>query len=90
MIAKQDRPLTADQYKTAKDKAFTDWLAAAKKDYGVQTFDIWKEHVPTEPNFISIATDAANAQNTALAEKDLQLRHHKCKDTCTARKCRCK
>ena len=69
LIAKQDRPLTADQYKTAKDKAFSDWLEAARKEYGVQTFDIWKEHVPTEPNFTSIATDAANAQSTALAEK---------------------
>ena len=69
LIAKQDRPLTADQYKTAKDKAFSDWLEVARKEYGEQTFDIWKEHVPTEPNFTSIATDAANAQSTALAEK---------------------
>ena len=70
LIAKQDRPLTADQYNAAKDKAFTDWLTAAREEYGVETFDIWKEHLPTEPNFITMATDSANAQNTALAEQE--------------------
>jgi len=69
LISKQDRPLTADQYKAAKDKVFSDWLTAAREEYGVQIFDIWKERVPVEPNFISMATDSANAQNTALAEQ---------------------
>lgn len=68
LIAKQDRPLTADQYETAKNKAFTDWLAAARAEYGVETFDIWKQYVPTDPNFITMATDSAIAQKTALAE----------------------
>jgi peptidyl-prolyl cis-trans isomerase D len=70
LIAKQDRPFTADQYKSAKTKAFQDWLTAARKEYGVEIFDIWKEHVPTEPNFITMATESANAQNTALAEEN--------------------
>jgi hypothetical protein len=69
LIAKQDRPLTADQYETAKNKVFQDWLTAAREEYGVETFDIWKENVPTEPNFITMATDSVNAQNTALAEE---------------------
>ena len=59
LIAQQDRPLTADQYDAAKNKAFTDWLAAARTEYGVETFDIWKQFVPTEPSFISMATEAA-------------------------------
>ena len=70
LIAKQDRPLTADQYSAAKNKAFQDWLTAAREEYGVEIFDIWKEHVPTEPNFITMATESANAQNTALAEQE--------------------
>ncbi len=69
LIAKQERPLTADQYATAKSQAFSDWLTKAREEYGVETFDIWKEHVPTEPNFITAATEAANAQNTAIAEE---------------------
>jgi len=68
LIAKQDRPLTADQYETAKQKAFADWLTAAKEEYGVETFDIWQSRVPSEPNFVTIATEAANDQLTAQAE----------------------
>jgi parvulin-like peptidyl-prolyl isomerase len=69
LIAKQERPLSADQYQAAKDKAFSDWLTKAREEYGVETFDIWKNHVPTEPNFFTVATEAVNAQNTALAEE---------------------
>jgi parvulin-like peptidyl-prolyl isomerase len=69
LIAKQDRPLSADQYDAAKNKVFSDWLTAARDTYGVETFDIWKEHIPTDPNFVTMATDSANAQNTALAEE---------------------
>ena len=72
LIAKQDRPLTQEQYDTARNTAFQDWLTAAREEYGVETFDIWMEYVPTEPNFITMATDSANAQNTALAEQDAQ------------------
>ncbi len=68
LIAKQDRPLTADQYETAKQKIFADWLTAAKEEYGVETFDIWQSRVPTEPNFVTIATEASNDQLTAQAE----------------------
>lgn len=68
LIAKQDRPLTADQYEAAKDKAFSDWLTAAKEEYGVEIFDIWRQHVPSEPNFITQATEIANAQLTSQAE----------------------
>jgi parvulin-like peptidyl-prolyl isomerase len=68
LIAKQDRPLSAQQYDTAKNKAFTDWLAAAREEYGVETYDIWKQHVPSEPNFISIATDAAVSAKATQAQ----------------------
>jgi len=68
LIAKQERPLTADQYKAAKDKVFSDWLTTAREEYGVQTFDIWQQRVPSEPNFVTQATEAANAQLTAQAE----------------------
>lgn len=68
LIAKQERPLTAEQYKAAKDKVFADWLTTAREEYGVQTFDIWQQRVPSEPNFVTQATEAANAQLTAQAE----------------------
>jgi hypothetical protein len=72
LLAKQNRPLSADAYNTAKDKAFTDWLAAARDTYGVETFDIWKEHIPTNPSFITIATDSAIAAQTSQAEANAQ------------------
>jgi len=69
LIAKQERPLSADQVESAKNQAFSEWLTKAREEYGVETFDIWKEHLPTEPNFITAATESANAQNTAIAEE---------------------
>jgi parvulin-like peptidyl-prolyl isomerase len=69
LIAKQDRPLTAQQYGTAKSKAFSDWLTSARDEYGVEIFDLWKQHIPSEPNFITIATDSAiSANSTREAE----------------------
>lgn len=68
LIAKQERPLTAEEYEARKNQAFTEWLAGVKEEYAVQTFDIWKRRVPMEPNFITAATDAANMQLTRQAE----------------------
>jgi peptidyl-prolyl cis-trans isomerase D len=73
LIAKQERPLTANQYETAKQKAFADWLTAAQEEYGVEIFDVWQSRVPTEPNFITIATESANDQLTAQAESVKKL-----------------
>lgn len=70
LIAKQERPLDSNRYESAKNQAFSAWLTAARDEYGVEIFDIWKKHVPSEPNFITAATEAVNAQNTALAKKD--------------------
>ena len=68
LIAKQNRPLTPEQYDAAKTKAFQDWLTAARDEYGVEIFDFWKGHVPSEPNFITIATESAIEQLTAQAK----------------------
>jgi parvulin-like peptidyl-prolyl isomerase len=69
LIAKQDRPLTADQYQAARDQAFRDWLETTKKEYTIETFDIWQARVPSEPNFTTMATEAANQQLTSIAEE---------------------
>jgi hypothetical protein len=68
MIARQERPFTADQYESKRNTAFTDWLTTAREEYGVETFDFWQGRAPAEPNFITMATDQANAANTAQAE----------------------
>lgn len=71
LIAKQDRPLTQEQYDAARDKVFQEWLTAAREEYGVEIFDFWKERTPSEPNFITMATDSANGALTAAAEEKL-------------------
>lgn len=68
LMAKRDMPLTADQLKQAKDAALKEWLTAAREEYGVETFDFWKQRVPDEPNFVTAATESAQAQQTAQAE----------------------
>jgi parvulin-like peptidyl-prolyl isomerase len=68
LIARQERPLTEDQFQTAKDTVFQEWLTSLHDEYGVETFDVWQQRVPTEPNFITAATAAADAQKTAQAK----------------------
>jgi len=64
-----ERGYSPEQLKAAQDQAFSDWLAQAKIDYAVETYDIWREHVPTEPSFESMATEAAQSQLTSIAEE---------------------
>jgi parvulin-like peptidyl-prolyl isomerase len=68
LIAKQERPLTAEGYESRKAIAFAEWLAAAKEEYGVEIYDIWQQRIPDQPNFITAATDSAIAQLTQQAE----------------------
>jgi peptidyl-prolyl cis-trans isomerase D len=49
VIAREELPLSASQYEQKKDTAFNDWLTAAKEAATIETFETWKEHVPTEP-----------------------------------------
>lgn len=74
LLGRQERPLTADELQQAKDTAFQQWLTSARDEYGVETFDIWQARVPTEPNFITAATESANAQQTAQAEQAATLK----------------
>ena len=49
VIAREQLPLSPTQYEQKKDTAFNDWLTAAKEEATIETFDIWKQRVPTEP-----------------------------------------
>lgn len=69
LMGKREVPLTADALQQAKDVAFQQWLTTAREEYGVETFDIWQARVPSEPNFITAATEAAQAQQTSQAER---------------------
>jgi peptidyl-prolyl cis-trans isomerase D len=74
LVAKQERPLDESQFSLNRDVEFQKWLDAAKEEYGVEIYDIWRQRVPTEPNFITAATESANLQLTAQAEALEQFR----------------
>jgi parvulin-like peptidyl-prolyl isomerase len=68
LIAKQERPLDASQYEQARTTAFEDWLTQVRDGYEVEQDGWWKSRVPTEPNFITAATEGAAAAQTQNAE----------------------
>jgi parvulin-like peptidyl-prolyl isomerase len=49
VIARQELPLTNDQFQQAVQKAYNDWLTAAREKADKKIYDVWKERVPTEP-----------------------------------------
>jgi parvulin-like peptidyl-prolyl isomerase len=49
VIGHEVRPLTADQFSQAKDKAFGMWIETKKTELQVETFDRWMNSVPTVP-----------------------------------------
>lgn len=63
VIAKQDRPLTESEYQSARERAFSEFLTGLREEYGVEVFDAqWKQHVPEDPNFSTLATEAVQPQ----------------------------
>jgi peptidyl-prolyl cis-trans isomerase D len=67
LIARQERPLDAAAYEQARSTAFSEWLDAVRLEYAVEQFDFWKARVPTEPNFITQATEAVSIAQTENA-----------------------
>jgi len=49
VLGHQENPLDAHAYEQARQQAFQDWLARARQEYKVVTYDIWQGIVPTEP-----------------------------------------
>jgi peptidyl-prolyl cis-trans isomerase D len=63
LLGHEQRPLTESDYTNLQTTQFQDWLTKQKDAAKVQTFDYWKDRVPTEPtlpaeitNFIQSAT----------------------------------
>ncbi len=49
VIAREELPLSASQYEQTKETAFNNWLTAEREEAAIETFETWKDHVPTEP-----------------------------------------
>lgn len=50
VLGHENRPLTDQQFTSAKDKAYSTWLTDTKKSLNVQTFDTtWQAIIPSDP-----------------------------------------
>jgi peptidyl-prolyl cis-trans isomerase D len=49
VLGHQEVPLNGTQYDQKKQTEFSNWLVNARGKSTVETFDIWKQSVPTEP-----------------------------------------
>jgi len=73
LIARQSRALDAGKLEDTRNDAFNDWLAKIREEYAVETYnEFWIPRVPNEPNFITMATESANAVKTQQAEAGSQ------------------
>jgi peptidyl-prolyl cis-trans isomerase D len=70
LIARQNRPLNATEYQKARDSAFQDFLTKLRVDYKVEIYDTWKQYIPADPNFNTIATESVQrATDQAATDK---------------------
>lgn len=49
ILARENRPVDEQRYQELKEQAFSAWLAEIRAGADVETFDVWKENVPTDP-----------------------------------------
>jgi peptidyl-prolyl cis-trans isomerase D len=49
VLGHEERPLGPDEFEQAKSKIYQDWVAQAKTETTVETFDRWTEVVPSDP-----------------------------------------
>lgn len=49
VLGREQRPVDDQRYQEMKEAAFNAWLAEIRAASDIQTFDLWQEHVPTEP-----------------------------------------
>lgn len=68
VIARQERPLSADELQQAKDSAFQEFLTSLRATYTVETMDDWLNFVPTVPNFITVSTEMAVTETASVKQ----------------------
>jgi parvulin-like peptidyl-prolyl isomerase len=49
VIGHEERPLTAEEYKTQTDKFFSDWVAEIKTNSDLKIYDYYKDRIPVDP-----------------------------------------
>lgn len=49
VLGHEQRPLSEQEYQTASDLHYQEWLANAKEQYKIKINDVWRDLVPSEP-----------------------------------------
>ncbi len=50
VLGREVRPLTADQYRQAKDRAFSDWVLGLQEQAEIERYpEVWQNNTPTDP-----------------------------------------
>jgi parvulin-like peptidyl-prolyl isomerase len=49
VLGKDKRPLDEYQYELLRQTRFDEWLAEKREAANIDTYDIWRDRVPTEP-----------------------------------------
>lgn len=50
ILGRENRPLTDSEFENAKQLAISEWIAQAKENAKIKTYDFWKNIVPLEPS----------------------------------------
>lgn len=49
VLGREMRPIDDQRYSQLKDEAFSAWLEGIRAEADIETYDVWKEYVPTDP-----------------------------------------
>ena len=61
LLGREERPLDESSLRNAKDIAFQEWILAIREEYEIETFDLWQESVPTDPDLQQTLTELFGA-----------------------------
>ena len=50
VIGHEDRPLTAEEYKTQTDQFFSDWVAEIRSNSDLIIYDYYMDRIPLDPS----------------------------------------
>ncbi len=65
LLGRENRPLDESAYQRARDIAFQEWLANVREESNIETFEIWMESVPVEPDLQQRLQELYGAQQPA-------------------------
>ena len=61
LLGREERSLDPAALQREKDSLFQEWLFEIKESYNIETFDIWQENLPTDPDLEETLTEMFGA-----------------------------